>query len=278
MSQPTVTIFGHVCIDKNTIDGINVETWGSPAQYMAKYYLKNLGLRGHIVTSYGQDFLPYVKGLDFTENPNHHPTLIYQNIIRNGQRTQYCHNSDTSLPVPLSKDIIDLIKKTDILIIAPQIANYSASYIDDIMKFAKNDCIKALLPQGYMRQVDPDGKVQKRRFTEADAILPFFDAVIASDEDYDDILNLAKRWAEYKPNSSIVITGAEKGATLFHNGSSLNVPTKPIPASDIKNPVGCGDIFSAQFIIGLYNKLKPADAVAQANKATAQALISEPLS
>jgi len=278
VSKPVVTIIGHACIDHNTIDGTKYEKWGSSAMYIAKYYLKHFGIKSHIVSSYGKDFSKYANDFIFTENPNGDKTLLYENIVTNGHRVQYCRNSDCSSPVPLSEKIIDLLQKTDILIVAPQISNYSAAYISDVMSHLSGNSLKILLPQGFMRHISGDDKIEKREFAEAESILPYFDAVIASDEDYDNILDLAEKWAEHKAGSSIVITQAERGATVFHKGEVKQISTTPLPFDKIKNPVGSGDMFSAQFTIGLHNKLHPHDAVHEANKTTAQALLAESLS
>lgn len=275
MSKPVVTIIGHVCIDHNTIDGTEYEKWGSSAMYIAKYYLEHFGIKSHIISSYGRDFAKYASDFSFTEKPNDSKTLLYENIVTDGRRVQYCRNS--SPLVPVHESIIDLLQKTDILIVAPQIPNYTAAYISDILQHVPDDSLKILLPQGFMRRVSDDGKIEKREFIEATSVVPYFDAVIASDEDYDSILDLAATWAKHAASSSIVITQAEKGATVFHEGGVKHIPTVPLPFDQIKNPVGSGDMFSAQYAIGLYNKLHPHDAVHEANKTTGQALLAEPL-
>lgn len=275
MQKPVITLVGHTCIDNNIVDGVSYENWGSPAMYMAHYYLKNFGIKSCIVSSYGHDFAKYTSDFTFTEQPGDGKTLVYENIVNNGQRVQYCHNSQSSLPAPLSERAIGMLQKTDILIVAPQLPNYSLEYLAKIMQYAPDGCLKALLPQGYMRQIDHQDMVNKREFVEASRILPYFDVVIASDEDYTDILTLAADWGKYKPGSSIVITQADKGARVFHSGETRQIPTRPIPFADIKNPVGSGDIFSAQFALSLYDKLDPYAAANQANRATAKALTSK---
>lgn len=277
MPQPIITIIGHVCIDDNIINNAKVETWGSPAMYMAHYYLKNFDIKSHVVAGYGNDFSKYTGKFLFTEMPDNRKTMIYENIVNNGKRTQFCHNSNSAAPVQLRKDVTDLIQKSDILIIAPQVPNYPKEYITDIMTFIPKKCVKVLLPQGYMRQVGQNDKIEQRNFVEASHILPYFDVVIASDEDYSGILKLAPHWSGYKENSNIIITQAEKGATIFRGGESQHIATQPIKFKDIRNPVGSGDIFSAQVAIGLYNNLEPYEAVRLANQATTKSLLSDPL-
>lgn len=277
MLKPTVTIIGHVCIDHNMVDGVKHETWGSPAMYIAKYYLKHFGIQSNIVSSYGRDFLNYAGDFSSTEGQGSGRTMCYENTINNGQRVQYCRNSEQSTPVSVSKVRTSLLRQTDILIVAPLVPNYSVEYVSEIMRYLRSDCLKILLPQGYMRYVDDSDKVQKRNFVEAGDIMRHFDGVVASDEDYEDIMSLAKVWSNHKPNSSIVITQAERGATLFYKGEVKQISTVPLPFDKIKNPVGCGDVFSAQLAMGLYSQLHPHEAVRQANKGTAQALLADPL-
>lgn len=277
MQEPIVTIIGHTCIDNNTIDGIKYESWGSSAMYIAKYFSKEFGIKSHIVSSYGHDFVKHAKELAFLEAPGDHNTLLYENIVTNGNRVQFCRYSDESPPVELKENVVDLLRKTDILIVAPMLANYSAEYIEQIMHYLPEQSLKVLLPQGYMRHINRENKIEKKEFVEARKILAHFDVVVASEEDCDDALEAAKEWSTHREGSSVVITQAEKGATVFHKGESAQVPTTPLPFSEIKNPVGSGDIFSAQFTMGLHRKLHPHDAVDTANKATARALLSRPL-
>jgi Sugar kinases, ribokinase family len=277
MQKPIVTIIGHTCIDHNTIDGVRYESWGSSAMYIAKYFAKEFDVKSHIVSSYGHDFMKYATEFNFIGEPSSENTLLYENIVNNGDRTQFCKHSNFSPPVKVEGEVANLLSQTDILIIAPMLANYSVEYIDQIMEYLPEKTLKVLLPQGYMRHINSENKIEKKEFTEAKHILKYFDVVVASDEDYDNALEVAKDWAKHKDGSSIVITQAEKGATVFHEGQSTQISTTPIPFNEIKNPVGSGDMFSAQFTMSLHNRLHPHEAVRQANEATARALLSNPL-
>lgn len=277
MHKPIVTIVGHVCLDHNSIDGVTYKSWGSSAMYIAKYLAKEFGIKPHIVSSYGSDFIEYTTEFTFIGELNDHKTLLYENIVNNGNRLQFCHHSDFSPPIEVNADLKDLLKKTDILIVAPMLANYDIKYIEQIMEHLPATTLRVLLPQGYMRHINEEYKIEKRAFIEAKHILKHFDAVIASDEDHDNALEAARGWAAYKNGSSIVITQAEKGATVFYADKITRVATTPLPFSEIKNPVGSGDIFSAQFTMSLHSKLHPHEAVSSANKATAKALLSDHL-
>lgn len=275
--KPIVTIIGHVCVDHNTIDGVSRTTWGSSAMYIAKYYLKNFGVRPRIVARYGHDFTPFAQDFVFTEQPEGEMSLRYENIVNNGERVQFCHHSEVSAPVPARKDIAEMIRGSDVVIVAPLLANYGADYIAEVMRYASSDCLKVLLPQGYMRHINAADKIEKQAFTDAAAIVPYFDLVIASEEDGDGMLELAREWASYGDGQSVVITQAEHGATVFDARGAEQVPTTPLAFSDIKNPVGSGDMFSAQLAIGMHDGLDAHEATRRANQAMAAVLLGEPL-
>jgi len=277
MEKPIVTIIGHTCIDHNTINGTSYEKWGSSAMYIAKYLSKEFNITSRIVSSYGHDFVKYRDDFIFLEPPSGYTTLLYKNVVTNGNRIQFCHHSNSSPPIRISRHVAEILRKTDILVVAPMLTNYDEKYIKQVMQYTPEQTFKVLLPQGYMRHINDKNEIEKREFSEAKYVLPYFDAVIASDEDCDNALLVAKKWADYKKGLHIVITQAEKGATVFDDSTVVQVPTTPIPFSEIKNPVGSGDMFSAQFAISMYNGLRPSEAVDQANKATAKALLSDPL-
>lgn len=156
MKKPIVTIIGHTCIDHNTIDGIKYENWGSSAMYIAKYFSKEFGIQSHIVSSYGHDFVKYATDFVFLGTPGDHNTLLYENIVTNGDRVQFCRHSDFSPPVDLKENIINILRRTDILIVAPMLANYSMEYIEQVMQYLPEGSLKVLLPQGYMRHINAE--------------------------------------------------------------------------------------------------------------------------
>lgn len=277
VKKPVVTIIGHVCVDHNTIDGVSRTTWGSSAMYIAKYYLKNFGVRPRIIAKYGQDFAPYTDDFVFTEAAEGEMTLRYENIVNNGEREQFCHHGEVSGPVSVRAEIVELIRGSDIVIVAPLLANYSADYIAEVMQYASSDCQKVLLPQGYVRHINAADKIEKQVFTDAAAIVPYFDLVIASEEDADGMLELARDWAAYGDGQSIVITQAERGATVFDAHGAEQVPTTALAFADIKNPVGSGDMFSAQLAIGIHDGLSVHAATRRANQAMVAVLLGEPL-
>lgn len=271
---PTIVIVGHVCIDDNMIEGVPYRSWGSPPMYIAAYYARQYELKTHIISEYGSDFIEYIHDLTvMATTPNGNNTLIYRNIVENGHRTQYCPNPEDSLPVPIDGTISAFIASADILIVAPDIPNYSDAYISEVVSHASAECKKVLIPQGLLRKMD-NTRVTRGTLTNPNT-LNLFDAVIISDEDINDVIETTVSWSKLCPYTAIVVTRAEHGATLVQNGESTNIPTdSPLNDSEIINPVGAGDMFGAEFTIKLSEGASLEQSIRSAHRSTAMMLTS----
>lgn len=272
--NPIIVILGHVCIDENIIEGKSYKSWGSPAMYVAAYYAREYGIKTHIISQYGTDFTEYVRDYTLmTTSPGNSKTLIYRNNVENGQRTQSCPNPEDSLPVQLDEATVALIASADIFIVAPGIPNYSDAYIRKSIGYTKQSCIKILMPQGLLREIDHDF-VLKGSLRNPD-ILSLFDTAIITDEDIDDALRIARSWSKRCINTAIVVTRAENGATLLQNGNIIIIPTKhSLRDSEIVNPVGAGDMFSAEVAISLFKEMSIKASIRSAHISTAKILTS----
>jgi len=262
-----VTIIGHVCIDHNVIEGERVDSWGSPAMYIAKYLRDVVGINTHIVAAHGKDFAEYAASVQLTESAGDFSTLVYQNLVENGHRVRKCFNAENSPPIEPSPHVQALLAGSDICIMASILGNYSADYTKRVFAHVPETSLKILAPQGHFRVVHEDGIISTQPLQEPKALLPLFDAVAISDEDIEDALNEARRWSELAPKTIVVVTQAERGATVFLNGAETQVPTVPIANEDLTSPVGCGDLFVANLSLNLHKGLGPIEAVDATNKA-----------
>lgn len=272
--SPLVVILGHVCIDENTIEGRFYRSWGSPAMYVAAYYAREYGVKTHIISEYGADFTEYIR--DFTLmaiEPKGDDTLIYNNNIENGHRTQFCPNPEDSLPVQLDEVMTKLIACADIFIVAPDIPNYADVYMREAISYTKRGCKKILMPQGLLREID--GTLVSRGVLKNPDIVSPFDVTIISDEDIDSAVETAKLWSEKYTNTAIIVTRAKNGAALLKNGNTINIPTEhPLNDSEIINPVGAGDMFSAEVAMKLFEGLSMEKSIQSAHVSTARILTS----
>ena len=95
-----------------------------------------------------------------------------------------------------------------------------------------------------------------------------------SDENMNNALTKAQYWSNLFLNISIIVTEAVRGGALFHQGKLINVPTTPILSKNIFNPVGAGDMFSAEVAMELFNGKSIKTAISLAHTSTAKILIS----
>lgn len=276
MIFPKIGIIGHVCIDHNSVDGHNITKWGSSAMYMSKLLQKSYGYLPTIIAPYGEDFT-YASEVDMLTEPTESPTLVYENILINGMRTQKCHNYKDAL-LPVLGDKIQLrLSQLDICFVAPLTPFFDVDTIRKFLSYLPENCLRVLLPQGYMRDFDAQGNVTKRKFIEQADFMGAFDLIIASDEDLDDALETARAWSTHDREPTYVITQAANGATVFQAGKDIHVPTQPLRQEEIVNPVGCGDMFSATLAIERAAGTPIKEAIATAHQRTRQALTEEPL-
>ncbi len=207
----------------------------------------------------------------FIDQPSgDHLTLVYKNIITNGTRVQSVLHESWATPKMVSVSLAQRLAITDILILAPLLPDYSPSYVRQMCQALPDHAVKILLPQGYYRFVGPQGQIQSRLFKESDVILPLVDILIQSDEDSSDALAQSQKWATAHPHLTTVVTRNSDGLSAFTHDQSLSLPTEPIAPSDIVNPVGAGDVFSAELALSLYRNIPLQDALASAQHAAHQ--------
>lgn len=277
-AKPNVVILGHVCIDKNSIEGVEYVSWGSPAMYIANYYAQSLSVRSKIISYYGSDFNQYLSDfIDMAVPVRGTETLIYRNVVCDTIRTQYCPNPEVSPPVSLRGSVVSVLQTADILIIAPDISNYSTDYIREALSLAPKNCKKILLPQGLLRGIQ-DSLITKTDTESTEAVVGYFDVVIVSEEDMSNAADIALSWSSKNINLEVIVTQADKGATLYRAGESFHVPTRPLKKDEIVNPVGAGDVFSARLAIGLYEGEGTVHAIEQAHLSTSKMLTKRTIS
>jgi sugar/nucleoside kinase (ribokinase family) len=274
MKKPEVVFIGHVVIDHNKVEQTSYIRWGSPAMFMMRYFRTNFAVVPTIIASYGKDFLRYANDVKLLPHkPNVDQTIVYENIVADGHRTQYCHGGNAPLP-DISPDIEAVLSKADILVLAPLTPAYTLAYVAKLMEFVPDNCLKVLLPQGYLRHIDDDDLVEPRDFTEADDILPYFDLAILSDEDYPQAETAARNWKHANPKTEIIVTRNVDGADIINEKGVTHIPTSPVPAGKIVDSVGLGDIFGAAVAYHLYKSRDLTNAIEEGHAAALEKLLA----
>lgn len=238
-----IILFGHVCIDYNTIEGASYKSWGSSLLYIAKYLKEETTDQPVLLAPYGKD-LNVVTNQSISNQPTDDSTLVYENIVESGVRRQKVQRYENVSEVQLSDRNIEQLSQADLFIFAPLLPSFSGDYVRQITESLPQTALKVILPQGYFRQVGKDRNITRRDFSEAAEITPLFDMMILSDEDVDAPINHIAMWHSFNKNLKIIVTENCAGATVYTHENELHIPTTPIGADDIINPIGTGDVFS----------------------------------
>lgn len=280
MQEQNIVLAGHVCIDHNSLDGKDFQTWGSPLMYMAHYFQHHHSgapLAG--IAPYGADFLPYRGTLPlYPETPLPGPTMVYRNVVSaDGIRTQYCLNHEHASPPALQGQTEAVLKQAHIVFVMPLTPQYEVGYVHKLISLTPQSAVKVLLPQGYLRNIGSNGLVTPRSFEEASALLPLFDLVVLSDEDIPEALVTARQWKIHSPDTTVLVTENKQGATLIGTNANQHIATTGVEPAEVINPIGCGDVFAAATAYAYFQKKNWPQAVNQGNEAARESLLSPPL-
>ncbi len=275
-----IVLIGHVCIDHNVVRGELTKSWGSPLMYIGKYFNhRHAEANVTLIAPHGRDFNDYNSNLKVLTSTNpDDPTMLYKNVVdEDGNRTQYCLNSEHSEPTPLTDEMKSVLAEADIVFVAPLSPQYSVDYVRQAFSETPLNSLKVLLPQGYLRYIAEDGLVSPRPFNEAKDLLPLFNLVVLSDEDTTDAVNKAVAWQQQSSATTFIVTENKRGAVIIGDGGQSEIPTEAIPQKNIINPIGCGDVFTAATAYGLSDKLTIEQAVIAGHGAARESLLSDKL-
>lgn len=274
MTERSVVIVGHVCIDENTgadADGAGPRPLrreaGSPAFFMNRQLRRVDGVRVSVIAPYGPDFRAVDDTLPLANPATAGETLLYRNHIEGDVRRQECFHAGSADPVPVTPELRRSIGRADIVIVAPLLPSFTAEALDTVLAAASGGALTMLLVQGYLRAVSPEGAVTQRTFAEAAEVLPRFDVVVLSDEDTVDAVATATRWSTDFPQTTIVVTENRHGATYLRGGVAERVAARPIERSGVGSVIGAGDVFSAALALALGEGQGIHSAVTAANDA-----------
>jgi sugar/nucleoside kinase (ribokinase family) len=117
----------------------------------------------------------------------------------------------------------------------------------------------AALPQGWMRRLGADGRVEPAPWESADEVLPHTQLLALSDEEVAIDGERAREWLQRVPLAAV--TQGARGAILFVNGERYHVDADPAREVD---PTGAGDVFATALLVAYQRDGNPWEAAAAA--------------
>lgn len=247
---PEYIVVGHICQDLLPDGSLSL---GGSVSYAATTALR-MGCRVGVVTSAGPD-LDVAQALPGAQVLCHEAasTTVFENIYQDGERTQILHQR------------ADLLTEDHI---PPAWRSAPMAYLGSIDQeidpsvfhcFAAETSI-CVMPQGFFRRWDSQGRVSFAPWTPPEAVLRRTKVLVLSELDVPDPDGLVRDWRRFI--DIIVVTQAERGATVYHAGEPCHYPARPTQQVD---PTGAGDVFAAAFLLRLAETGDPCLAAPFAN-------------
>jgi sugar/nucleoside kinase (ribokinase family) len=230
---PDFLAIGHVTFDHTETGKMRL---GGAALY-ASLTARRLGKRAAILTSHGKDF-PGEEVLDgiATSVIRAGRTSTFRNVYGSKGRVQHVYAAAASLD---PRELPATWRKAGIVYLCPVLhevpMNIGGQFPESLIGIA---------PQGWMRTWDESGKIRSRRWEGFEGLLRCSRMVIVSEEDIVGEGDLVRDFCKYAP--LVIVTRAERGATIFTQGTALTLGAY---RAEERDPTGAGDCFGAAFLV-----------------------------
>ena len=234
MGAPDFLVIGHLAKDK-TAEGWRLGGTGAYASLTAS----KLGLRTAVLTSCASDLDPslLLPDIDVRLLPSSE-TTIFENVYGPGRRLQYVWARARTIA---ASDVPQEFLGAKIVLLGPLVGEVK----EDVARCFPRSLL-AICPQGWLRTVLPDGRVEQMSpLRWRSGLLKHSPAVFVSEEDLPpaETKETLARWAARVP--LLAFTRGARGARLWSEGRWRQVPA--IPAEEL-DPTGAGDVFAAAFL------------------------------
>lgn len=239
---------GHVTLDKRN----GTYTPGGTVTFAALTALQ-LGYQPAVLTRAGEDY-PFATALPgVTVHCLPSPvTTTFRNIYTPNGRIQYVDAVADPIPV----DALPPGWETAPIVLLGAVARE----VDPAFARAFPQALLGVVPQGWGRRWDEEGKVYPAPWEEAPVIQPYTHLLVFSEEDFGGNPDIHRRLIQTFP--LVVVTLSERGCVVYQEGQPTHVP--PRPAREV-DPTGAGDVFTAAMLIRLYEIGEPLQAAYFAN-------------
>ncbi len=164
-------------------------------------------------------------------------STTFENIYTEAGRRQVIHD----VASPLGRDIVPYDWQARLVHIGPV-----ARECDPALVSSFGGAFVGVTPQGWMRQWDDAGRVNRRRWEEMEQVLPHADAVVLSEEDVGGDRSVVTEYA--RQTRCLVLTQGAAGCTVYANGDVRHFPA---PSVDEVDSTGAGDVFATSLFYAL---------------------------
>ncbi len=229
------------------------EVLGGSVAY-ASLAAQALGWDAGIVTRAGADFVAEkeLPGVAAFVAPAEATTRFRHEYARDGHRTLWLLASAGAIDLAT---VPDDWRSPSALLVAP--------LIDEVAPGAARGFragVVGAIAQGWLREADPNGRINPRRWTNAAACLEGVDILFLSQNDTPDAEKRSRELLQHVP--IVALTRGARGVTLLTRNGEERFSTQPRPEVD---PTGAGDVFAAAFLVSYVERHDLPEAVAFAS-------------
>ena len=250
VAHPEFIIIGHITQDLLPDGGLGL---GGTVSYAATT-AQRMGYRVGVVTSTGPN-LDVAQVLPFAQIACHQSaeTTVFENIYVDGERKQILHQRAGNLHC----DHVPRPWRTAPIV---HLGPLDQEIDEGVFHCFDDQVLIGVTPQGFLRRWDDQGRVSFVDWNPPESVLRRINVLVLSEQDIPDPDGLVRTWGQFI--DVIVLTRAEKGATVFHDAEPCDYPARPSQQID---PTGAGDVFAAAFMIRLIETKDPCQAAQFAN-------------
>jgi len=236
LSLPDFVVVGHVCQDLLPDGRFAI---GGSVSYAATTALR-MGCRVGVITSTGPD-LDLAHTLPGVQIVNHAAaaTTVFENIYENGSRKQILHRR---AEVIHAHHVPSLWRQARMV----YLGSIDREIDGSVFQCFSDRSILCVMPQGFFRTWNGAGRISFVEWDPPADILRRINVLVFSELDVPAPIDWVRRWESHV--ETIVVTRAERGATVYRAGTSCHYPARPARQVD---PTGAGDVFAAAYLICL---------------------------
>jgi sugar/nucleoside kinase (ribokinase family) len=177
-------------------------------------------------------------------------TTMFRHTYDDGRRVQWLLKRAGDIH---GRDVPEEWRSSGIWHLAPLTNEVQPNILDVIPA----DAFVGVTPQGWMREVAPDGKILAVPWHTAEQMIERIDAIVISDEDMPNAMSTARSWAAQ--GTVVAVTFGTRGSVIVGPDAEVHVPAYPSTGLD---ETGAGDVYAA----ALFSRLAIGDAFETAGR------------